>query len=515
MNSEKDSLIECPALTEQIFHRKRDPVSRHHAGSVTAMSITGDILRPVGMLEKLYTARQVLNIYNSVIVTASYTIQSDLDDRSLYLILCEAVARSIHRHPSLCCYFEGEKTPEPKFRRLKTILIKDVLQMRNLERPASLATQLQDLHDLQWPVDVKPLWKLAVMREPPVTDDGSIGSQLHIAFVYHHVIGDGLSGSAFHWCLLQDLSDIERHRPISQEAPQAIAVPSSTTLIEPIEKLTPLPLSWLFLLGQLVKEYAPWWLVGAPSPLWAGKPAQTLDKCPFRSRVRIVTLPPDRVQGLVEESKNHSVTLTCLLTAVIVSALANKLPAAQRFVGNTPYTLRRITGTSMDEMVNQTSGFETHYSTDMLDNIRKASNVPEHIESLWDTARSLRTQMQAELARCPHDNLICLLPYVADDVQYYRKKIGKPREVTFELSNLGAFEGARGSLPKDWALETMTFTQGAQPVGPAFTVNCVSVSGGALTIAITWQESVIGEDVVEGLVGAFTSLPRLLRDGIS
>ena len=479
------------------------------------MSITGDILRPLGMLEKLYTARQVLNIYNSVIVTASYTIRSNLDDKSLCVILCTAITRLIHRHPSLCCYFEGEETPEPKFRRLKTILIEDVLQICNRNRPSNLAAQLQEIHDLRWPVDAKPLWRLVVMREPPATDGASIGSQLHIAFVYHHVIGDGLSGCAFHRCLSENLGDIERPIPISQEAPQTIAIPISATLIEPVEKSTSLPLSWRFLLIQIVKEYAPSWLVGAPSTNWAGKPAQTLDKCPFRSRVRIVTLAPDRVQDLVQESKNHSVTLTCLLTAVIVSALANSFPAARRFIGNTPYTLRRITGTSMDEMVNETSGFETEYSTDMLDNIRKASTISERIESLWNTARSFHTEMQAELARCPHDNLIGLLPYVTDYVKFYRKKIGKPREVTFELSNLGAFERPRGSLPKDWTLETMTFTQGAQPVGPAFTVNSVSVGGGALTIAITWQESVVGEDVVEELAGAFMSLPQLLREGVS
>ena len=476
------------------------------------MAVTSDILRPVGMLEKLYTARQVLGIYNSVIVTASYTIQSNLDDSSLHCMLCSAITRLIHRHPSLCCYFEGEKTPEPKFRRLKTILIKDVLQIRYLGRPVDLGSQLQEIHDLQWPLDAKPLWRLVVMREPPATDDISIGCRLHVAFVYHHVIGDGLSGSAFHRCLIQDLGDVERHRPVSQEVPQAIAIPTSTTLIEPVEKLTSLPLSWLFLLGQVIKEYAPWWLVGAPSPLWAGKPAQTLDECPFRSRVQIVTLSPDQVQSLVAESKNHSVTLTCLLTAVIVSALANKFSAASRFVGNTPYTLRRITRTSMDEIVNQTSGFETDYSLDRLDNIRKASNVSKHIENLWDTARYFHTQMQIELAKCPHDNLIGLLPYVTDYIKYYQKKIGKPREVTFELSNLGAFEERRGCLPKDWTLEAMSFSQGAQPVGPAFTANCVGVRDGALTIAITWQESVVQEDVIDGLARALTDLPRLLGE---
>ena len=477
------------------------------------MSVHSDILRPVGMLERLYTARQVLNIYNSVIVTASYAVRRHLDDNSFKSILCTAITRTIHRHPSLCCYVEGETTPEPKFRRLKTILIDDVLQIRDLKKPANLAFQLQDMHDVQWSVDAKPLWRLVVIRAPPAADDKSIGSQLHIAFVYHHVIGDGLSGSAFHRCLAQHLGDIERHRPISQEIPQAIAMPISITLIDPIENLITLPVSWRFLLTQIAKEYAPRWLVDAHSPLWTGKPAQTLDECPFRSRVRIITLPPDHAQCLLKASENHSVTLTSLLTAVIVWALTAKIPAGHYFVGNTPYTLRYITGTSMDEMVNQTSCFETTYSTELLATMRESpNNKLEHIQNLWTTARAFHAQMTAERAESPRDNVIGLLPYVFDYIKYYRKRIGKPREITFELSNLGPFEaGPRGCLPKGWTLQTMTFTQGAQPVGPALTANCVGVRGGALTIAITWQEFVVEEDVIDGLVQAFTDLPQLLR----
>jgi hypothetical protein len=37
-----------------------------------------------GMLEKHYTAGEVLGIYNSVTVTATYTVRSKLEDASLY-----------------------------------------------------------------------------------------------------------------------------------------------------------------------------------------------------------------------------------------------------------------------------------------------------------------------------------------------------------------------------------------------------------------------------------------------
>ncbi|MCJ1416508.1 hypothetical protein MMC32_002846 [Xylographa parallela] len=475
------------------------------------MSGTSSVLRRVGMVEKLYTARQVLGIYNSVIVTATYTFLSQLEDASLYSIFCVAISRLLHQHPSLNCYFESETTFEPIFRRLDTIEIKDVLQVLDLEKGESLAQRLQFLHDQRWSVDRKPLWKLVVLKEPRVASDASIGSTLHIAFVYHHVIGDGLSGAAFHTSLLRELGNIEQTTQDLQEAPKAIDTPLSISLIEPIEKLTILPLSWPFLIRKVVNEYGPRWLVGAPSPLWAGLPVRSLDKCPFLSRTRIVTIGADRVERVLSESRKHSVTLTALLTAALVSSLAETLPEEPRFLGCTSYTLRRVTGTSMNHMVNQTSSFETSYPADFLDSIRKASNLAERVESLWEAAGYFHTRMQDEIARCPRDNLVGLLPYVSDHVKYYQKKIGKAREATFELSNLGVFKKNQESSTGNWVLKNMTFTQGAQPVGPAFAVNCVSVQGGPLTIALTWQDSVVNEDIIDALAHGLEDLPCLLQ----
>ncbi|MCJ1281883.1 hypothetical protein MMC26_001206 [Xylographa opegraphella] len=474
------------------------------------MAAESDVLRPVGMFEKLYTARQVLGIYNSVITTATYTVPRQLGYASLYSIFCATVSGLLHQHPSLNCYYEGEHTLEPKFRRLSTIEVKDVLHVLQLTEGESLAQKLQILHDQPWSVDRKPLWKLVVMREPRSADDTRSGSTLHVAFVYHHVIGDGLSGAAFHTSLVRELGNIEQNGQKLQKPPIAVDTPLSFNLIEPIERLTPLPLSWPFLIKQVVQEYGPRWLIGAPLPLWAGLPVQTLDECPFRSRIRLVTIRADGVESLLRESRKHNVTLTSLLTAAIVSILAKALPEAPRFLGLTAYTLRRVTGTSMNDMVNQTSGFETSYPKYLLDNIRNVSNEMGRVESLWSTASYFHAQMQDELARCPRDNLVGLLPYVSDHVKYYQKKIGKPREVSWELSNLGVVKKISGSLLGNWVLEDMTFTQGAQPIGPALAINCVSVQDGPLTIAITWQESVVNEDIIDALAHGFVDLSRLL-----
>ena len=137
------------------------------------------------------------------------------------------------------------------------------------------------------------------MKEPRIACDKS--SKLHIAFVYHHVIGDGLSGAAFHKSLLSELDNVNRNINL-QETPKAIETPLSISMIEPLEKLTPLTVSALFLLKNVVHIYAPRWFIGALLLLWTGLLVQPIDKCLYRSRVRLITIEADKVGIILQES---------------------------------------------------------------------------------------------------------------------------------------------------------------------------------------------------------------------
>ena len=475
------------------------------------MSAVGDVLRPVGVLEKLYIARQVLGIYRSVISTATYTIPSTLIGAFLEPLLSAAIVPLLEHHPGLCCYFEDQISSKPYFRRLDTIDLKDVLQIRDLGQKETLPDILEELHDQQWSADRKPLWKIIVIQKPREDHKANSYSEVHIAFVYHHIIGDGLSGPAFHRSLLREMKNIEKSNIALRQPLNIIKVPSSTRLSQPIEKLTALPLSWLFLIRQIISEYTPRWFSGAPSPPWAGLPVQTLDKCPFRSRVRLVSIKAKNLKVLLKESRRHGVTLTALLTAAIVYTLARAVPGATRFQGTTPYSLRRLTDVSMDDIAVQVSSLWTSYPADLLDRTRQLANAAEHAESLWNIAHYFQTQMQNELQKCPSDNIIGLLPYVSDSIKFYQMKFDKARGESFELSNLGIVKVDEESVPRGWGLQGMTFTQGAQPAGAAVTLNCVSVQGGPLTIAITWQESVVQEDIVDALAQEFEELTSFLQ----
>ncbi|KAI9717967.1 MAG: hypothetical protein M1828_007059 [Chrysothrix sp. TS-e1954] len=445
------------------------------------MALNDTVIRPVGMLEKLSTARQVLGVYNSVILTISYTDNPARSTEELKRRIVSSLPRLLIQHPALCCYITGAATSSPTFRLLDTIAVEDVVQMKRLE--CDLPTRLQELHDQPWSEARKPLWRLAVLQ-----DDDTPST--HLAFVYHHAIGDGLSGAAFQRSLIQALARGTGTQD-SGASPNVIEVPS-VSLSKPVEDLLSFSLSWGFLAKQVLQEYAPRWLVGAPPEIWAGKRIQTLDECPSRTRLRIVDLQADE---LLVRCREHGVTLTSLITATIACSLSDALPNAPAFIGMTPYTLRRFTGTSMDEMVNQTSTSTMRYPRETIDG--RSAN-----ERLWSVATKFQDHMRDELAQCPSNNPVGLLPYVIDTIEYYRKKFGKPREATWELSNIGAFNHD-GSA--EWTPEYMTFTQGAAPTGSAFGVNCVSIDG-LLSMTISHQESVIDKAIVDAVAYSLSDL---------
>lgn len=173
--------------------------------------------------------------------------------------------------------------------------------------------------------------------------------------------------------------------------------------------------------------------------------------------------------------------------------------------------MRQHTGTSFDAVVNQTSMFETAYEAGMLNELRALCppDTTAKVKRVWKVAQYFQSQMKAALAQFPTDNPVGMLSYVSNYRQFYENKIGRSRAVTFEVSNLGVFtpsdadgksEGADGA---GWNIENMLFSQGAAVVGPALTISCASIRGGPLNLVITWQESVVDEDIVHGLVREF------------
>ena len=89
-----------------------------------------------------------------------------------------------------------------------------------------------------------------------------------------------------------------------------------------------------------------------------------------------------------------------------------------------------------------------------------------------------------------------LLKFLNDYEGWFREKVGKNREHSFELSNVGMVDGLEKSKGEP-SIKRMIFSQSSNVSGPALVFNVASARGGELAIALTWQEGIVPVESAE------------------
>jgi len=435
-------------------------------------------------------------------VTCRYNLPKRAQRSRIEDVLFPALASVIARHASLCCTIVNEATEDPLFVRLESIILKDIVTFISLHDEDSLRQHLEQLHDQSWThLEQRLPWKLVVFQHPTTEDN-----VIDIAFVFHHAIVDGLSAAAFHNSLLQAFQAFTSEQNEVTKIFEVVQTSQNLKLLAAVEDLVQLPISWGFLAGQVLREFGPGLLYRSQGTLWSGASCAPLEKLPYSPRIRIVAIPAPKVDAMLKAARAKKATVTSLVTGILVVALVDLIPEAERFLGATPYSMRGWTGTSDDEIVNQVSVLDTVYDQALLDTVR--ASPMDSTARVWEVAHRFQNDLRAELHRCPKDVSVGLLPYISNYREMFLKKINRPREATFEVSNLGLFnpdkkEDELGSEVSPCSIESMLFTQGPNVVGPAINVNCATVRGGPLNISITWQDGVVDESIIDGIVRAF------------
>lgn len=455
----------------------------------------------LGLLEKLYTARHSMNFYYSVMVLCSYRIKQVQSPNQVQDLLLVAIANVIRQHPPLCFGIHGETTNNPSYVPVETIDLASKIDIVSEFTEHDIISHLMAQHDLPWASqETVPPWKLIVY--PTFSADQST---LHIAFMYHHALADGLSGAAFHSSLEAALNEAAPSQPSCPSTQFQVQHPLSLT--PPIEELVKFHLSWGYLLGKVLEEYGPQHFFGKKHDHFAGSHCEVSDAYPYHTQLRLLTVNPVMVKSLLSECKSKQVSTSVLLSLLVARSLAIARGSADAFIGSLPYTLRRVSGTDYQRMVNQTSALETEYSSELLGelcNLDLDRNDTGGTAKLWSVAVKESTRLKLHLDTCRTNNLVGLLPYVSDHHEFYKKKLGKKRELTFELSNIGVVKSSTNTSGS-WNIERAIFTQGAAVVGPALNVNVASVHEGPMSITFSWQDKVIAEDVVTSTMTIFES----------
>ena len=417
----------------------------------------------------------------------------------------------IAQHPILSAIPVDEDKPDTYFARLPEINLRRAVkfvarqQQDFKEDNDGIDGELDEIIENQHNTNFKedygqlPFWRVIVLHPAgPV-------SEFVVCFVFHHSLSDGASGLAFHRALLSALNNPDELYATSRtandpESVDRIVHPPQIPLLPNLEDALPLPLSIFFILktlwNQLIASALP--SVWTASPI--AKPAST------QSRFQSFSMSRDNTQKSLIASRTNSTTLTATAQTLLAATLFEHLPSERysRLMGTGAISLRRF----MPKDIIDDDSMGTYVSAYKFMHLRTTSKVnhghDNEIERFsWDEARRVKSAIDAELDKKGHDSVVGLLRYAGDLLAFLNKKVGKERDQSFEVSNIGVFKSAPANSGENvWSVGRMVFSQSANVAGPALEASLVTGGDGRLTLGFSWLEGIVDGDWVETVMTA-------------
>lgn len=469
------------------------------------------------LIQRLYsehfsTSRHALGFNRGIANSCQYVVAKQiLRGRSVRMVVEEAVARLILRLGGLRVGITDEDTNKACFVQVPSMNLQDFVNWKMTAAKSSDEYDQQVLHVIKcrleqlWPdVANRPPWRLLVVQNELTASETVV---LDVVFVVHHALSDGKSTTVFHSELLRELNSPSRHIP---ELVNNQLIFSTRPILAPSqEDLVLSKISWSFFLKVLWSEFAPSWAKPTPSPApWTGKPVTPE---PHKLHLRAVTIAPSTVTRLIAACRAHGTTLTGMLHILVLAAFSRHVPeeVASSFSGETPISLlpwaKLPHGSDMDlgrVLTDLTTGtnrvWEAATVADIRSRFREADANTEE-ELIWPLAATWRNEMKAKVATLPNDDVVGLMQYITDFRKRWLDKLGKARDATWDLSNIGTIRGHSLDGDGPWSIRRSLFTQPVLVAGAAVGVNVAGIDGGPVNLVLSWQETVVEEVVVSGM----------------
>ncbi|PCH42335.1 hypothetical protein WOLCODRAFT_101952 [Wolfiporia cocos MD-104 SS10] len=459
-------------------------------------------VRQAGLLERYYVARHDLGMFFCVVVSAKYTAPDGgvLPRAGLF----RALAQVAKQHGALAVRLVRLPDGRHAFERLSEIDLSQVVEFRT-SGARTLAQTLQEQITRGFDTDsALPLWRLQVLEDNTIN------------FAWHHGIGDGQSGFAFHHALqsaLNDLDDDPNHHRSFDET--TLISPDAISLASPIEERNSLSVP----LGKLFHEVFNLLCPQSWTPshtAWTGAPVPATES--LLARVHLLQYTAMEVSRMLEICRKHNTTLTALVHTLAVVVIS-RLLAADRSIAmrystlstNIPVSLRPLIDCGADEFGNYISSYQHHPAIIPFDqSAEPGSSWTEHFP--WDSATRLAAELR--LQQTQSASKIGLLRYLWSYEAYLTGMLGKKRSVLLEVSNLGRYPfippPSKNPVPPQWNVSDMYFTMSNPSSGPAMHADMIGTPNGGLGITIAWGKDVVedsfGESFYSGLRDAMAEL---------
>ncbi|CAD6448294.1 a9c6ec76-bdb3-49e5-9c28-31e25ad219dc [Sclerotinia trifoliorum] len=473
---------------------------------------------PAGILGNYYATRHEKGLYRSCGVTSYYSytpqnsnaITSNAIDELISRIQC-ALWKTIEKHPSLCYgILPSSSTTHPtaRFKRLAQISLEDIVSISSLGRFPNAEVQkkseekrvceeIGDAHEqLFQDPETKPVWRIRVLLHG--MEDGAY--RVYILFIAHHAIADGLSCAAFQRTLHGELSAatvetlemnvVQWPYIVPKTVGRPIAIENAMDISPPgYESLETNPQS-----NSDKKE----------EQIWSGNfPCMpTIES--YKCLALLITVPPERVQAVLDTSHRLKITVTGYLHGLIVSYLARTTATNDQLglKACTPYSLRKFSKLPVTEIANHVSTIVTKWNAGLLNSIRhvREGSVEEE-ELIGAIGSQVCQEISTELKRVEAGGVsqIRNVERIVDLESYCREGLSAERSETYEISNLGVVRMNKVPRESSLKLNGLIFSQCGMVFGAPIGCNVVNLEGGPLVISLTWQKGGVEDEVMEGL----------------
>lgn len=481
--------------------------------------------------------RLALGWYRALVMTGLYTADKNSDFDPLNVAsYVPALKRCVDDHPILSVAIHGLHTETPVFVRPAQLDMRNHVQIIDLksasyecgEDELEVVRQVTlDVHDKPWEnVETIPPWKIVVFPLPDAIDSTKI--RIYILYTYSHTHGDGKSALAFHKSFLRGLQQNNIDDTL-------VYKPNSTPLPLSLESLCKLHVSWSFLLSPVLAQYLPatmcQWLGlrvgGTQLPTEKVYLGETIryEENDFRTGSQILLVKKDFLAKTLTVCRSQQSRLTGLLNQLVVLALRKNLPPATAtgFIAQIVLDLRHLVpeisdGATMGNFVSVM--YETSSAPHKLDDY---DSDFKYDDEFWHAVRGTTSRLAAA-ANTLKDQPIGLLKYLSNFRSWFLSHLGKKRESSYEISNVGVFDprSPNGSdQPQtpginegtgQWNIERMIFSQPANVTAAPLNLQVVTIKGSDMVLTLNWQLGILGvpnEDVFAQRV------LRHINDGIS
>lgn len=461
-------------------------------------------------MERFNIIRNHVKFYNNILVTAKYSIPRTLlqhfGNDEIEGLVYAALKETLNHQPMMGVTIEDEGTKEPKWIRLRTINLREVVKFINADPNASPDKWVQDTHRTSPAVTGElPLWRVVIASQDSAFTEKGSHVMLAVGFFGHHAIADGLSCGAFHLTFLEALNTLHASSGNASVTSDAIVAVPKLTLVPNLEMKATLSVSILFVLVQIFKAF----VYNPVDPLnWSGPLISPNSPRPPIGNTRSFSLPPTLASKLVARCRAEKTTITALVTVLTARKLAILYPEYKRFTGNIPFSLRKFTCHTPKDMGVFISNVTPYFSSEAKPSrgyISCAYSQDEKLssaidEKLWESARAVKQFIEQNTATS-HNQHVNMLKFVSDYKGYFLGLLGTKRAHAFEVMNIGVVDGGAGGDAAKASFDRVMFSAGGCVFGDPYAIFLATAKNGYMTVAVGWQSSVVSDEEAKDMLG--------------